>query len=83
MSLAEANEYLSYDSLQAHVTKLYRDAGIKLGSSHSGRRSFASNLLSNGASLEAVQQLLGHTELDHIMPYLNINQTNYVKCFPK
>ncbi|WP_227544783.1 tyrosine-type recombinase/integrase [Sapientia aquatica] len=57
------------------------DAGIKLGSSHSGRRRFASNLLSNGASLETVQQLLGHAELDHIMHYLNINKINCAKCF--
>lgn len=49
---------LACDSLLAHITKLYKDAGIK-GSSHSGRRSFASNLLDNGASIEVVQQLLG------------------------
>lgn len=58
----EQVDYLACDSLQSHITKLYRDAGIR-GSSHSGRRSFASNLLRNGASLDAVQQLLGHTEL--------------------
>ena len=41
----------------------------------------ASNLLSNGASLETVQQLLGHAELDHIMPYLNINQNKLREMF--
>ncbi len=65
-------DYAAADSLQAHITKLYKDAGIKRGSSHSGRRSFASNLLRNGASLESVQQLLGHAELDHVMPYLEV-----------
>jgi integrase/recombinase XerD len=77
----EQVDYLACDSLQAHVTKLYKDAGIKAGSSHSGRRSFASNLLANGASLETVQQLLGHAELDHIMPYLNINQNKLSEMF--
>lgn len=69
----EQVDYLACDSLQAHITKLYKDAGIRQGSSHSGRRSFASNLLRNGASLDAVQQLLGHAELDHVMPYLEID----------
>jgi integrase/recombinase XerD len=34
----ETVDYLACDSLQSHVTKLYRDAGIRGGSSHSGRR---------------------------------------------
>lgn len=53
-------DYLACDSLQAHTTKLYKDAGIKGRSSHSGRRSFASNLLAKGSDVETVQQLLGH-----------------------
>src|SRR5450830_1730001 len=69
---AEVVDYRACDSLQAHVTKLYRDAGVLGGSSHSGRRSFASNLLAKGHSLETVQQLLGHAELDHVMPYLEV-----------
>lgn len=74
-------DYLACDSLQAHITKLYKDAGIKQGSSHSGRRSFASNLLRNGASLDAVQQLLGHSELDHVMPYLEIDPKKLRQMF--
>ncbi|WP_413460839.1 tyrosine-type recombinase/integrase [Herbaspirillum huttiense] len=70
----EAVDYRACDSLQAHVSKLYKDAGIRGGSSHSGRRSFASNLLLKGHSLETVQQLLGHAELDHILPYLEVSQ---------
>lgn len=46
------------DSLLSHVTKLYRDAGIRGGSSHSGRRSFASNLIEQGHDIETVQQRL-------------------------
>lgn len=68
-----AVEYLACDSLQAHMTKLYRDAGIKGGSSHSGRRTFASRLLAQGHDLEAVQQLLGHAELEHVRPYLAVD----------
>lgn len=77
----ERVDYKAADSLQGHVTRLYKDAGIKMGSSHSGRRSFASNLLRNGASLENVQQLLGHSELDHVMPYLEVSQAKLREMF--
>ncbi len=69
----EAGEQVDYsacDSLQSHVTKLYRDAGIRCGSSHSGRRSFASNLIEQRHDIETVQQLPGHAELDHVLPGL-------------
>lgn len=77
----EQVDYLACDSLHAHITKLYRDAGIKQGSSHSGRRSFASNLLRNGASIESVQLLLGHSELSHVMPYLSVDHKKLCEMF--
>lgn len=77
----EAVDYRACDSLQAHVTKLYRDAGIRGGSSHSGRRSFASNLLAKGQNLETVQLLLGHAELDHVMPYLDVSEKTLQEMF--
>ena len=77
----EQVDYLACDSLQAHITKLYKDAGIRMGSSHSGRRSFASNLLRNGATLDVVQHLLGHSELDHVMPYLEVDQKKLCEMF--
>jgi site-specific recombinase XerD len=77
----EQVDYMACDSLQAHITKLYADAGIKGGSSHSGRRSFASNLIAKGCGIETVQQLLGHAELDHIMPYLAVSQKTLREMF--
>ncbi|MDM5181760.1 site-specific integrase [Massilia sp. DJPM01] len=77
----EQVDYKACDSLQAHVTKLYRDAGIKGGSSHSGRRTMASRLLAQGVELETVQQLLGHSELDHIKPYLEVSQKKLCEAF--
>jgi site-specific recombinase XerD len=74
-------DYLACDSLQSHVTKLYRDAGIRGGSSHSGRRTMASRLIAQGHSVETVQQLLGHAELDHVRPYLQVSQTRLEEMF--
>lgn len=67
-------DYLAGDSLQSHVTKLYRDAGIRGGSSHSGRRTMVSQLIAQGARVETVQLLLGHAELNHVRPYLAVSQ---------
>jgi len=58
----EQVDYLACDSLQSHVTKLYRDAGIRGGSSHSRRRTMASRLIQQGQQVETVQLLLGHAE---------------------
>ncbi|MGA3959239.1 tyrosine-type recombinase/integrase [Ralstonia nicotianae] len=71
----EQVEYLAADSLQSYVTGLYRAAGFGSGySSHSGRRTFASRLLAQGHTIETVQLLLGHAELDHVAPYLEVTK---------
>jgi integrase/recombinase XerD len=77
----EQVDYAACDALQAHVTKLYRDAGIKGGSSHSGRRTMASRLLDQGHSLETLQLMLGHTELDHVDPYLQVDKKKLRQAF--
>ena len=76
----EQVEYAACDALQAHVTKLYRDAGVKDGSSHSGRRTMASRLLEQGHSLETLQLMLGH-ELDHVDPYLQVSKGTLQRAF--
>lgn len=77
----EQVDYVACDALQAHVTKLYRDAGIKGGSSHSGRRTMASRLLEQGHSLETLQLMLGHAELDHVDPYLQVSNEILRRAF--
>jgi integrase/recombinase XerD len=70
----EPVEYLAADSLQTYVTDLYRRAGLGRGfSTHSGRRTFASRLISQGQSLDTVQLLLGHAHPDHVAPYLHVS----------
>jgi site-specific recombinase XerD len=74
-------DYAAADSLQSHVTRLYKDAGITLGSSHSGRRSFASNLLAKGTDLETVAQLLGHADIECSLPYLEVDPRKLREMF--
>lgn len=77
----EVVEYLAADSLQSYIKGLYRAAGLFDASSHSGRRTFASRLLAAGQSLDDVQALLGHSDLDHVMPYLEVDDETLREMF--
>nr|WP_233099536.1 integrase [Pseudomonas psychrophila] len=60
--------YRACDALQQTITRLYRQAGIKQGSSHSGRRSLAANVLAATGDVEIVQTILGDVCLDLSKP---------------
>ncbi|WP_304526794.1 site-specific integrase [Halomonas sp. I5-271120] len=74
-------EYRACDALQQTMSRLYRQAGIKLGSSHSGRRTLAARLLAATGDVETVQAVLGHSELDHTKPYLSVDQETIRRAF--
>jgi integrase/recombinase XerC len=50
------------NSLQSHLTRLYQKAGTN-GSSHSGRRTFASKVLASTGDMDTVAILLGHSDI--------------------
>lgn len=70
----EQRDYKASDSTQAHLSKLYRAAGIPLGSSHSGRRTFAQRVLEKAGDIEVVATLLGHESIDVSLRYLDVRQ---------
>lgn len=73
LETGERRDYKACDSLQAHVTKLYQRAGIKGGSSHSGRRTFANKVLSTTGDMDTVAQLLGHSSIDCSQRYVDVD----------
>jgi site-specific recombinase XerD len=81
LETGEQRDYKACDSLQSHVTKLYQRAGIKGGSSHSGRRTFASKVLATTGDMEAVAQLLGHTSIDCSQRYVDIDSDTLRSMF--
>ena len=66
----ERQDYKAADSLQSYITRRYAKAGIKGGSSHSGRRTFATRLYAQTSDMDVVQQLLGHDSPDCTMRYI-------------
>lgn len=73
--------YRACDALQQTISRLYRQAGIRQGSSHSGRRSLAARVLAATGDVETVQMILGHQHLDHSKPYLSVDQETLRRAF--
>ena len=59
-------------SLQQCFKKMYESVGID-ASSHSGRRSFCTNLSENGISITNLQTLMGHQSISTTALYINEN----------
>ncbi|WP_242609906.1 tyrosine-type recombinase/integrase [Comamonas thiooxydans] len=74
LETGEAKAYKACDSLQAHVTKLYKLAGIAGSSSHSGRRTFAGKLLTATGDFDKVALLLGHTSIEVTQRYIDVRE---------
>ena len=74
LETGEVRLYRACDSLQAHVTSLYKRAGIKGGSSHSGRRTFAGKVMAMTGDMDTVALLLGHASIDCTQRYIDVSQ---------
>ncbi len=64
------------------VSKYMRKAGIpaQRRAFHSLRRTFGTGLLRNNVSFELIQQLLGHTDMNSLKPYLSIDEQGLKLC---
>ncbi|RMV97410.1 hypothetical protein ALP01_200046 [Pseudomonas caricapapayae] len=78
---SEPEVYRCCDTLQQTFSRLYRQAGISGGSSHSGRRTLAAKVLAATGDVEMVQILLGHACLSHTKPYLTVDQGTLRRAF--
>ena len=51
----------------------YKEAKIEGGSSHSGRRSFITNLANKGVHVRILQELAGHSSISVTQKYIDVN----------
>lgn len=64
----------SANSLAQMFLELYASAGIHGASSHSGRRTFITNLASQGVSVRVLAQLAGHRSIATTQRYIDVNE---------
>ena len=67
-------KHFTANSLSIVFRNLYAAAGYDGCSSHTGRRSFCSNLANSGVSIRVIQKLSGHRSLQSVQPYLDANE---------
>jgi integrase/recombinase XerD len=63
----------SANTLCQHMYWLYRAAGISGASSHSGRRTFITNLASKGIGVRVLASLAGHRSISVTQRYIDVN----------
>lgn len=61
------------DAMQKWFSRLFAKAGIKGASSHSGRRTFITRLIEQGADIKAVSNLAGHASITTTAGYVDSN----------
>ena len=64
----------SSNTLTYTMTMLYKAAGLSGASSHSGRRSFLTNLSAKSVPLKVLMELAGHRQAQTTMNYISITQ---------
>lgn len=73
--------YFSCDALQAVMTRLFKQAGIRGASSHRGRRGLATRVVAQTGDVELASILLGHSTIEEVRPYLNLSIETLRRAF--
>ena len=68
-----AGEGFSPNTLAQHFHYIYHRAGIEGASSHSGRRTFITNLASKGVGVRVLMSLAGHRHIGTTQAYIDVN----------
>ena len=63
----------SSNSLTQHFANLYSRAGVDGATSHSGRRTYATNIASQGVGLRVLMRLMGHRNVSTTAVYIDAN----------
>ena len=74
-SQIDARKGFTANSLTQTVAKLYRGAGLDGATSHSGRRSFLTNLANKGTAIHLLRTLAGHRSISTTATYLYSSPT--------
>ena len=77
--LSQKRGSFSPNTIQMLFARMYRQAGIEGASSHTGRRTFATRLIEQGADIKAVSTLMGHSSISMTAEYVENNPSRLSK----
>jgi len=69
----QKNEGFTANTLTQFFHYLYRAVGLEGASSHSGRRTFITNLASKGVGVRVLMELSGHKNISTTQAYIDVN----------
>ena len=69
----QKREGFTANTLAQHFHYLYKRAGIAGASSHSGRRTFITNLAAKGVGVRVLMSLAGHRNISTTQAYIDVN----------
>jgi len=72
--VSQKDTAFSANSLTHKMLKLYREAGFDGASSHSGRRSFATNCIRAGVDIVSLKTLMNHSNIQQTSEYVATNE---------
>lgn len=77
----EVEQYAAIDGLEQLFRYLYRLAGLRGASSHTGRRTYATRLMEAGVDIDTIAHLLGHGDVQFSYPYLTPSKSALRRAF--
>lgn len=69
----QKGQRFSSNTATQHLQRLYARAGIDGATSHTGRRTFITELAAKGVSVRVLAALAGHASLQTTMRYIDVN----------
>ena len=78
---AKGKKHLSYHTIDEYFKRGFDWIGVKGASTHSFRRSGATNLLNNGFTLKQIMDITGHKNIATLQEYLDSDKTNTHKKY--
>jgi len=76
----ERVDYQACDVLELMIRNVYQRVGYKGCSSHTGRRSYASNMNNKGIDLRTIAAALGHSDEQVTLEYIDVSSQQLIKA---
>lgn len=70
---SQKGSYFTPNTMQQLLHNIFEQAGLSGASSHSGRRTFATNLIEKSVDIKAVATLMGHSNISMTAKYVRDN----------